>query len=98
MRTTTTAAQLNLMIQDHIEARSTGEYTWHTPVYLQDTTDAGCNWNIEVNCNDATSACGAVISRFIDDMRGAYDIPAGDPTAVPAYTHGPDEATGPVAA
>ena len=73
------------MIQAHIDACPGGEHTWHTGVYLQEPNGAGCNWNIEVNCNSNALTCGAIISPYIDLLRAKYTIPAYDPTAIPAY-------------
>jgi hypothetical protein len=76
------------MIQEHIDSRSYGEYVWHTGVYLHDPDPSGCNWNIEINCNHHMLSCGAVISSFLDGLRGQYVIPSDDATAVPAHESG----------
>jgi hypothetical protein len=88
MRTPTTAAKLNVMIQEHIDARSSGEYASHSNVYLQDADATGCHWNIEVNCNSEALSCGIVISKYLDMMRSTYDIAIDDATAVPPYATG----------
>ena len=88
MRIPTTAAILNVMIQEHIDARTTGECVSHSDVYLQIADKTGCNWNIEVNCDREALSCGAVISDYLDMMRGNYDIAEDDATAVPAYETG----------
>jgi hypothetical protein len=88
MRTATTAAKLNVMIQEHIDARSSGRHASHSSVYLQDADASGCHWNIEVNCDNDAMSCGIVISKYLDMMRSTYDIPVDDATAVPAYATG----------
>lgn len=85
MKIMTTAARLNAMIQEHIDARLKGESVWHSAVYLQPENRRGCNWNVEVNCNDDALTCGGTISTYLDELRSNYIIPAGDVTAVPAY-------------
>lgn len=87
MRLMTTAAVLNVMIQAHIDALEMGVYVWHSGVYLQDPDASGCNWNIEINCNDDVLECGAVISGFLDDLRTRFVIPADDVSATPAYDY-----------
>jgi hypothetical protein len=85
MRTMTTAAELNVMIQEHIDARQQGGYVWHTGVYFQTPDGSGCNWNVEVNCKDDEPCCGAVISGYLDRMRETYIIATDDVTALPLY-------------
>jgi hypothetical protein len=88
MRIATTAAKLNVMIQQHIDSRPNGGYTWHSAVYLHKADATGCNWNIEVNCNEDADSCGINISRYLDTMRSNYYIASDDATAVPAYETG----------
>ena len=84
MRTMTTAAKLNVMIQRHIDSLTTGGYIWHSPVYLLPDGATGCNWNIKVNCNGDYSSCGPFISKYLDTMRDDYSIVPGDETATSA--------------
>jgi hypothetical protein len=85
MRTVTTAAHLNVMIQEYIDARSDSECVCHSAVYLQPVSCGGCNWNIEVNCDDDAMTCGGTISAYLDELRSNYLIPPDDDTATPAY-------------
>jgi hypothetical protein len=85
MKIMTTAARLNVMIQEYIDARLEGESVSHSAVYLQPVNRRGCNWNVEVNCDDDALTCGGTISTYLDELRSTYVIPAGDITAVPAY-------------
>jgi hypothetical protein len=85
MKIMTTAARLNVMIQEHIDARPEDGSIWHSAVYLQPANRKGCNWNVEVNCNDDALTCGRTISPYLDELRNNYIIPADDITAIPAY-------------
>ena len=84
-RTITTAAHLNLLIEEYIDSRPGDGHHPHTGVYLHEADQSGCNWNIGVNSDGKARASGPALSTYLDQLRSRYVILADDPTAVPAY-------------
>jgi hypothetical protein len=85
IRTTVTARSLNSMIQAHIESRSLGEYVWHSGVYGHPAEATGCNWNIAIHCKEDFSACGAVVSSYLEELRHRFVVGEDDIDALPRY-------------